>query len=85
MSNQELQELLIEKIRKTDNHELLEEATRLLDIEIGDSDVYILSASEKTDIEEAREQIRNGESFKFNWTTNVYNKTPSVSSGLKKI
>ena len=63
MSNQELQELLIEKIRRTDDNVLLEEATRLLDVEIDDSDVYVLSESEKTDIEEARQQIKNGESF----------------------
>jgi len=63
MSNQELQELLIEKIRQTDDSVLLEEATRLLDIEINQSDVYVLSESEKADIEEARQQIKNGESF----------------------
>ena len=63
MSNRELQELLIEKIRKTDNNKLLEEASRLLNMEIDDSDVYILSEAEKADIEEAREQIKNGESF----------------------
>ena len=63
MSNQELQELLIEKIRRTDDSVLLEEATRLLDIEIDDSNIYVLSESEKADIEEARQQIKNGESF----------------------
>ena len=63
MSNQELQELLIKKIRQTDDHVLLEEATRLLDIEVNDSNVYPLSQSEEADIEEARHQIRNGESF----------------------
>ncbi|MEO6721459.1 MAG: hypothetical protein ABIN67_13915 [Ferruginibacter sp.] len=63
MSNQELQELLIEKIRKTDDNMLLEEATRLLDVDIDDFDVHILSESEKADIEEARQQIKNGESF----------------------
>ena len=63
MSNFELQEILVEKIRKTDDTELLEEATRLLDMEIDNSDVYILSESERYDIEEARQQIRNGESF----------------------
>ena len=63
MSIQELQELLIEKIRQTDDNVLLEEATRLLDIEIDDADVYVLSASEKADIDEARQQIKNKESF----------------------
>lgn len=63
MSNQELQELLIKKIRQTDDKVLLEEATRLLDIEIDDSNVYTLSESEKADIEKARQQIKNGDSF----------------------
>ncbi len=63
MSNQELQELIIKKIRQTDDNVLLEEATRLLDIEIDDSNVYIFSESEKSDIEEARRQIKNGDSF----------------------
>ena len=63
MSNKELQKLLIAKIRKTDDTVLLEEATRLLDVEIDDADVYVLSEAEKTDIEEARQQIKNGESF----------------------
>ena len=63
MSNHELQELLIAKIRQTDDSLLLEEATRLLDINLDDSDVYIFSESEKADIEEARQQIKNGESF----------------------
>lgn len=63
MSKQELQELLIKKIRETDDNVLLEEATRLLDVEIDDSDVYVLSESEKKDIEEARQQIKSGDSF----------------------
>lgn len=63
MSNKELQDLLIIKIRQTDDNVLLEEATRLLDIEINDADVYALSESEKADVEEARQQIKNGDSF----------------------
>jgi hypothetical protein len=63
MSNQELQELLIKKIRQTDDHMLLEDVTRLLDIEIDDATIYVLSASEKSDIEEARQQIKNGGSY----------------------
>lgn len=45
MSNKELQDLLIKKIRQTNDNVLLEEATRLLDIEINDADVYVLSES----------------------------------------
>ncbi len=63
MSNQELQELLIKKIRQTDDTVLLEEATRLLDLQIDESNAYVLSAAEKADIEEARQQIKNGDSF----------------------
>jgi len=63
MSNKELQDLLIKKIRQTNDNMLLEEATRLLDIEINDADVYTLSESEKADVEEARQQIKNGDSF----------------------
>jgi len=63
MSNQELQELLIKKIRQTDDHVLLEEVTRLLDIEIDDATIYVLSAPEKSDIEEAMQQIKNGGSY----------------------
>jgi DICT domain-containing protein len=63
MSNQELQELLIKKIRQTDDNVLLQEATRLMDIEIDDATIYVLSASEKSDIQEARQQIENGDSY----------------------
>ena len=63
MSNQELQELLIKKIRQTNDKVLLEEATRLLDIEIDDTNVYVLSELKKNDVEEARKQIKNGDSF----------------------
>ena len=63
MSNQELQELLIEKIRLTNDKLLLEEASRLLEVDVDDPDIYVLSESENTDLEEARVQIKNGESF----------------------
>lgn len=63
MSNQELQKLLIKKIRQTDDNVLWEEATRLLDIEIDDSNVYLLSESEKVDMEETRQQNKNGDRF----------------------
>ena len=61
--HQDLQELLIEKIRQTDDNILLEEARRLLDADIDDQDVYVLSEAEKARIEEGREQIRNGETL----------------------
>jgi predicted transcriptional regulator len=61
MSTIELRKLLIEKIQLTDDDKLLEEASRLLEVEIIESDVYILSDKQKKAIEEGRNQIINGE------------------------
>lgn len=78
MSNKELQELLIKKICQTDDNVLLEEATRLLDIEIDESDVYLISKSEKADLEEAKQQIKNGERFTYKEANQL------ISEWLKK-
>jgi predicted transcriptional regulator len=56
-----LRKLLIEKIQLTDDDKLLEEASRLLEVEIEESDVYILNDQQKMAIEEGRKQIINGE------------------------
>ncbi len=61
MSTIELQKRLIEKIRLTDDEHLLEEAFRLLEIEIEGSDVYMLYDKQKEAIEEGRKQISKGE------------------------
>lgn len=61
MSTIELQKRLIEKIQLTEDNQLLEEASRLLEVEIEGSDVYILSNKQKEAIEESRKQIMNGE------------------------
>ena len=61
MSTIELRKLLIEKIQLTDDDKLLEEASRLLEVEIEESDVYILNDKQKEAIEEGRKQIINGE------------------------
>lgn len=61
MSTIELRKLLIEKIQLTDDDKLLEEASRLLEVEIEESDVYILNEKQKEAIEEGRKQIINGE------------------------
>jgi predicted transcriptional regulator len=61
MSTIELRKLLIEKIQLTNDHKLLEEATRLLEVEIEESDIYTLNDNQKAAIEEARKQIINGE------------------------
>lgn len=61
MSTIELRKLLIEKIQITDDDKLLEEASRLLEVDIDESDVYILNDKQKEAIEEGRKQIINGE------------------------
>jgi predicted transcriptional regulator len=61
MSTIELRKLLIEKIQLTDDDKLLEEASRLLEVDIEESDVYILNDKQKEAIDEGRKQIINGE------------------------
>lgn len=61
MSNAELKKRLIDKIQKTDNEDLLEEAFRLLQLESEDIEVYKLSDEQKSAVNEAREQIERGE------------------------
>ncbi len=62
MSTLELKRLLIEKIQKIEDDNLLGEAYRLLEINAEESDeVYLLNDEQKSAIEEAREQIRNGQ------------------------
>ena len=60
MSTIELRKLLIEKIQLTDDDKLLEEASRLLEVDIEESDVYILNDKQKEAIAESRKQIING-------------------------
>ena len=61
MSSAELKKRLIDKIQKTDNENLLEEAFRLLQLESEDMEVYKLSADQKNAVNEARQQIKNGQ------------------------
>jgi hypothetical protein len=61
MSTTELRKRLIEKIQKTDNENLLEEAYRLLELETQDIEVYKLTDDQRKAINEARQQIKNGE------------------------
>ena len=61
MSTIELRNLLIEKIKLTNDDKLLEEASRLLEVEIEESDVYILNDKQKEAIEQGRKQISKGE------------------------
>ncbi len=74
MSTIELRQLLIEKIQKTDDPDLLEEATRLFDVAVAGPEVYVLSASEKEGIETARQQIKDGECFTHEQANQLVNK-----------
>lgn len=60
MSRIESKKRLIDKIQKTDNENLLEEAHKLLEIEIADIEVYKLNAEQINAVNEAREQIKKG-------------------------
>ena len=61
MSSAELKKRLIDKIQETDNKNLLEEAFRLLQMESEDIEVYKLSEDQKNAVNEARQQIKNGQ------------------------
>ena len=61
MSNVELRKRLIDKIQKTDNENLLEEAYRLLELETEDIEVYKLSDEQRKAINEGRQQIKDGQ------------------------
>ena len=61
MSSAELKKLLIDKIQKTDDENVLEEAFRLLQMESEDIEAYKLSENQKNAINEARQQVKNGQ------------------------
>lgn len=61
MSTPELRKRLIDKIQTTENENLLREASRLLDLETEDLEVYKLHPAQKEAIAEAREQIKSGQ------------------------
>ena len=61
MSTIELKKRLIDKIQKTENEGLLEEAYRLLELETSDIEIYKLSDNRKLIVEESRQQIKNGQ------------------------
>ncbi len=60
MSTVELRKRLIDKIQKTENGTLLEEAFRLLELESDDIEIYKLNSDQKNAVNEARHQIKNG-------------------------
>ena len=62
MSTIELRKLLIEKIQVIEDDKLLEEAYRLLEVDIEEStDVYVLNDQQKEAIDQARKQIKEGQ------------------------
>lgn len=61
MSAIELRERLIEKIRETNDENILEEAYRLLDLETNDTKIYKFSDDQKTEIDTYRLQINQGQ------------------------
>lgn len=63
MSTVELRKKLIEKIKRTENGELLEEAYRLLALETEDIEIYKLTEEQKAAISEGRQQIKGGKSL----------------------
>ena len=57
----DLKKQLIDKINKNENRELLDEAIRLFDIESEDIDVFKLNIEQRDAMDEARQQIKNGQ------------------------
>ena len=61
MKTAEIREKLIREINSSDNKNLLQELYRYLDRENKTQKIYNLSDEQKLAIEEAREQINNGD------------------------
>jgi len=57
----DLKQQLIDRIQRTTDKGKLEEIYRLLEINFDDKEVYTLSSEQKSAIEEAQKQIKNGE------------------------
>ncbi|MFN7705260.1 MAG: hypothetical protein ACK5OS_11610 [Chryseotalea sp.] len=61
MSTAELQRRLIDKIQKTNDVKILEEANRFFDITIDEQETYHLNDEQLSSIEEAQKQILNNQ------------------------
>ena len=61
MSTIELRKRLIDKIQKTDNENLLEEAYRLLELKTQDIEVYKLTDEQRKAVNQTRQQIKDGQ------------------------
>jgi len=60
MSNTELKDRIITRVRESENPELLKEVFKLMEIEYEDIEVYKLSNEQKAGINAAKEEVRNG-------------------------
>ena len=60
MSTIELRKRLFEKIQLTEDENLLEEASRLLEVNLDENSIYILSDKQEQAIKEASKQIVEG-------------------------
>jgi predicted transcriptional regulator len=61
MSTIELRNTIIDKIKKIDDEDCLNEVNRLIEIETSDIEIYKFSDEQKAAIEEAEDQINRGE------------------------
>ncbi|MCZ8020523.1 MAG: hypothetical protein O9302_08235 [Cyclobacteriaceae bacterium] len=61
MSAAELQRRLIDKIQKTNDVKILEEANRFFDITIDEPETYHLNDEQLSSVEEAQKQILNNQ------------------------
>ena len=74
MSTIELRKRLIDKIQKTEDERILEEAYRLLELETEDIEIYKLDKDQKKAISEARQQIKNGQFLTEDFTNSSITK-----------
>ena len=79
MSAAELQRRLIDKIQKTNDVKILEEANRFFDITIDEQETYHLNDEQLSRVEEAQKQILNNQFL----TNDQANK--EIDEWLKKI
>ncbi len=61
MTTVELKKKLINRINKIEDELLLQDMSRLIDIEEDESDIYYFTKEEKDAVEEARKQYARGE------------------------
>ncbi|UJH92213.1 hypothetical protein LZ575_06505 [Antarcticibacterium sp. 1MA-6-2] len=63
MKTEELKKELINRINSTEDKSLLEDIYRLIDPENSGKVIYELSFEEKTELNIAREEVKNGQYF----------------------